>query len=193
MQTQDFAKFVESQQESSEEVQVDWAAIRDEWLSRLESLYSQVLEFLKDFIAAGSIQCSFTDVGLNEENIGTYSARRMNIRIGRQYIYLEPVGTLLIGFAGRVDAVGPGGRRAQIALVDKRANSVADLVKVTVGAKPDTAPIKVNMGVGPAAPSSPIEQPISWVWKIVSRDARRTFIDLDRDSFYELLMELAGA
>src|ERR1700761_1406981 len=117
MQAQNFAKFVESQQESTEEVRVDWAAaMRNQFLGRLESLYSQVLEFLKDFIANGSIQYSFTDVELNEENIGTYPARRMDIRIGRQYIYLEPVGTLLIGFAGRVDAVGPGARRAQLVL-----------------------------------------------------------------------------
>ena len=183
MQAQNFAKFVESQQESTEEVRVDWAAaMRNQFLGRLESLYSQVLEFLKDFIANGSIQYSFTDVELNEENIGTYPARRMDIRIGRQYIYLEPVGTLLIGFAGRVDAVGPGARRAQLVLVDRGATSVADLIKVTVDVTPDT----------PAAASA-IAQSISWVWKIVSRDARRTFVDLDRDSFYELLMELAGA
>lgn len=182
MQAQDFAKFVENQQESTEEARVDWASMRDEWLSRLEFLYSQVGEFLKDFIAAGSIQCSFTDVELNEENIGTYSARRMNIRIGRQYIYLEPVGTLLIASAGRVDAVGPGGRRAQLVLVDKRASSAAGLIKVTVDVTPDTR-----------APSSPIAEPPHWVWKIVSRDARRTFVELNRDSLYELLMELAGA
>ena len=181
MQAQDFAEFVKSQQESTEETQTNWIAMRDEWLGRLDFLYSQVLEFLKDFIAARSIQYSFTEIELNEENIGAYSARRMNLRIGRQTIYLDPVGTLLIGSAGRVDAVGPGGRRAQLVLVREGAKSIGDLIRVRVGADTD------------AFASQPVSQPISWVWKIISQDARRTFIELDRDSFYELLMELASA
>lgn len=181
MEAQDFAQFVANQQGSAQDsgdAPGDWAEIRDLWLKDLDGLYSQVIEFLEEFVAAGSIHYGFTDVTLTEENIGIYVARRMNIKIGRrQEVFLDPVGTLLVGCRGRVDVVGSAGR-AQLVLVDENAKSAADLITVKIGVLPSP----------PAA-----QRPISWTWKIVSRDIRRSFVKLDKDSFFELLMEIAGA
>jgi hypothetical protein len=172
MPVQDFAKFVASQQISPHEAKRDWGATRDEWLARLDALYCQILEFLKDFTANGSIECSFSETVLNEEDIGVYSAKTMKIRIGRQNVLLEPIGTMLIGFAGRVDAVGSAGRRAQLVLVNANAKSVFEMIKVKVGDQE---------GASLSSPSA--SEPISWTWKIMSNDARRTFVDLDRIHF----------
>jgi hypothetical protein len=104
----------------------------------------------------------------------------MDIKIGRQMVILEPIGTLLIGSRGRVDAVGTAGR-AQIILVDEKAKSASDLIKVTVG---------VHGSIPPPAP--PPKEPTSFVWKIVNRPAMR-FEDLSKESFFKLLMEVANA
>ena len=186
MQTQDFAKFVASQQESGEaEVngeQVNWAGIRDEWIADLESLYGRIAEYLKEFVDRGSIRYEFTEVTLTEENIGTYAARRMHLHIGRQHIFLEPIGTLLIACKGRVDAVGFTGR-AQLMLVNKDAHGAADLISVSVGARVGgSLPLTVT--------SNPVNAP---EWKIVSRGLPKRFVELNKENFFDLLTELAGA
>jgi hypothetical protein len=183
MQAQDFAEFVARQQNAADDARVDWIQVREEWLRDLESLYNRIVDFLKEFVAKGSIRHSFVDVTVTEEGIGTYNAKGMNIDIGRKHVFLEPVGTLLIGSRGRVDVIGPVGR-AQLMLVDARARRAADLIKVTVTVAP-------KEGGGPPAP--PPEKESILAWKIIVREPRGTFLDLDRDSFFDLLVEIAGA
>jgi hypothetical protein len=183
MDSKDFAKFVANQQETVDEPRVDWTEVRHEWLGELDSLHQRVVDYLQDYIKAGSISYSFTEVTLTEENIGSYLAKRMDIKIGRQLVHLEPIGTLLIGSKGRVDAVGSAGR-AQILLLNEKAKSTADLIRVTV-----TEGVKGNL---PPRPSPP-KQPISWAWKIVTNTSPKKFVDLDKEPFLELLMEIANA
>jgi hypothetical protein len=180
MTTEDFAKFVASQQETDADTEMYWAGVRDEWLAKLDSLHGKIIEFLREYIP-GSISYGFTEIELNEPNIGRYLAKRMDIKIGRQRVSLVPVGTIIIGCKGRVDVEGSAGR-AQILLVDGRARSAADLIKVTVNTK------------GSVPPPPPAQKgPISWTWKIVTNTAQKGFVDLDRDSFFALLMEIANA
>jgi hypothetical protein len=178
-----FAEFVASQQTADADSLVDWASIGNEWIKNLDLLHCQIAGFLQEYVASGSITYSFTKVTLNEENIGAYSANRMDIKIGRQQVSLEPIGTLFIGCKGRVDAVGSVGR-AQILLINEKVKSVNDLFKVvvTVGA----------MGSLPAPPP-PQKQEISWAWKIATNTVRRQFVDLDKEAFYTLLMEISNA
>jgi hypothetical protein len=179
METRDFDKFVASQQDADTET--DWEGVRDEWLRDLDSLYVKVREFLREYVADGSISYSFAAIQLAEENIGTYSAMKMDIKIGKQRVSLVPVGTLLIGSKGRVDAVGSAGR-ALILLVNQKARSAADLIKVTVNIR------------GSAPPSPPRQrQPISWAWKIATNAPHRKFVDLEKEAFLTLLMEIANA
>jgi hypothetical protein len=158
MESEDFAKFVASQQGTGVDTEIDWAEIRDDWLRDLDSLHQRMVGYLHDYIEAGSISYEFVEVALTEENIGEYFAKRMDIKIGRQIVRLEPIGTLLIGCKGRVDAVGSAGR-AQIILINAKAKGAADLisVRVTFGEK----------GSAPPSPSPP-RQPVSWAWKIVT-------------------------
>lgn len=181
MGTQDFGRFVASQHETPIDTKIDWAGMRDEWLRDLGALHQQIVHFLHEFTKAGSISYRFTEIQLTEENLGKYWAKRMDIKIGRQRVSLVPVGTLLIGCRGRVDAVGSAGR-AQILLVDERAKSARDLIRVTVSVK------------GSAPPSVPRrKEPLSWAWKIVNNTPQKKFVDLDRESFLALLMEIANA
>jgi hypothetical protein len=47
-----FDEFVKNQQANAHS-DVNWNAVRDEWLRRLDELYSQIREFLKKYIDAG--------------------------------------------------------------------------------------------------------------------------------------------
>lgn len=185
MQVQDFAKFVASQQSSTqdvdEEAQIESAEIRKQWLEDLDELYRKVADFLQEYVAVESIRYSFTEITLTEEYLGSYQVRRMDIDIGRQHVSLEPIATLLIGSRGRVDVVGSAGLRAQLTRVHKNTKSWADLVHVTIGKE------------GALPPPPPATQPISWAWKIVRRDVHVSFVELNKESFFSLLMEVSGA
>lgn len=179
METENFAEFVASQQDVDTET--DWAGMRDEWLKDLDALHAKVAQFLEEYTAAGSISYHLHEIELTEPDIGKYLAKRMDIKIGRQHVSLVPVGTLLIGCKGRVDAMGSAGR-AQILLVDERVRSAADLLRVTVNIK------------GSVPPSPPARSaPSSWVWKILTNAAQKQFVDLSKESFFALLMEIANA
>lgn len=178
METKEFERFVASQQVTNVDAEVDWAQTRDEWLNELNTLYTKIAGFLQEYINAGSISYGFTKIEVTEPELGTYEAKRMDISIGRQHMSLLPVGTLLVGCKGRVDAQGAAGR-AQILLVNKRVKSAADLVKVRVNVK------------GSMPPSPP--EPTSWDWKILTNTIQKRFVDLDKESFFALLMEIANA
>ena len=175
MKTQEFDKFVERQQAGDADPK-----ILEEWLAALDTLYAAVEGFLKKYTKAGKISYSFSAVELNEQLIGVYSAQRMNIRIGKlQHVSLVPVATMLVGCKGRVDVEGSSGT-AQLLLVGKKAKNAADLFRISVR-------------VGDAPPVPKPEPPTSWVWKIVSNSADRRFTDLDQESFFQLVLEVANA
>jgi len=179
-----FAKFVEEQQAVDPAQAMDRVRELSDWRDNLDSFYSRILGYLKEFIDAGSITYSFSGIELTEEDLGTYSVKKMNLRIGRKQVSLEPIGTLLMFCKGRVDVVGSVGR-AQILLLDERAKSAGDLIKVTVTVS--------GAGISPVPPPEPTPTTISWAWKIVTQTPNRQFVDLDKESFHDVLMEIANA
>ena len=182
MKSIDFAKFVADQQSSNVDAEA-WVGMRVEFLESLKSLHNKIVDFLQEYEKNRQISHRFTDVMLIEENVGSYLARRMDIKIGRQSVYLEPIGTSLIGIRGRVDVVGSAGR-AQILLVHEKAKSATELY-----------PAWVSAGGKPSVPVPPSSQERSnpWVWKIVARGLPKKFVEIDKESFFELLMEIANA
>jgi len=132
-----FDEFVSRQHETDPETAlIDWEKERDQWLAHLDRLYSTVESFLAKYVRSGQIRYEYRPVELNEENIGSYSAKQMVLRIGRQEVDLVPIGTLLIGSKGRVDVRGPAGR-AQLLLVDSKVSDpqIADSCNHQCGRK----------------------------------------------------------
>jgi hypothetical protein len=105
----------------------------------------------------------------------------MVITIGSKTITLEPVGTLIVGSKGRVEVAGPLAR-AQLLLLDSRVKSTSELIHVDV-----------SIGSGPSSPP-PHEPPrdIEWVWRIVTRPPRREILELNKESFLNLLVEISN-
>jgi len=178
-----FDEFVRRQQPfSAEKETIDWDRQRKEWLRYLDELYNMIESFLSKYTSAGQIRIAYQDVILDEENLGSYTARKMILRIGRQEVFLLPVGTLLIGAKGRVDIIGPGAR-AQMLLVDKRASWAGDLI----------VSVEIAAGGRPVAPSeSPRKQEIEWEWRILSRPPERRFVEITQQNLFDLIMEVAN-
>jgi hypothetical protein len=177
----DFDEFVKRQGALAEAETVDWDKEREEWLGDLDALYSKIEAFLKEYVAKGSIKLDFEEVQLNERSIGIYNARKMIIHIGRQQIGLTPIGRSIIGAKGRVDVEGSAGK-ARLLLVDKDATSATSLVKVTV--------------IDPKRPSKSDKQAskdIEWTWKIATSPPVMAFLELNKDSFFQVLMEVSNA
>jgi hypothetical protein len=180
-----FDEFVRREQQDLKEAErehVDWPEQKAEWLRRLEELHDLIRGFLKPYVEAGQIKIAYTTVELNEDHIGAYSAKVMNIEIGRKLISLEPVGTLLIGSKGRVDVVGPRGMRVQLLLLNSKLTSISQIFKfsVSVDGKPPKPPL-------PERPKH-----IDWVWRIVSRPPQRSIVEITKESFLGLLVEISN-
>jgi hypothetical protein len=181
MDVKEFDEFVKRQQKVAAGIaSVDWDSERKEWLDSLDKLYKKIESLLHKYVSSGQIQLGFRSVELNEENIGSYPAKQMVLKIGPKSVVLEPIGTLLIGSKGRVDIIGPAGK-AQFLLVDSKASGPASLIHVTVG-RADSFP--------PAPTKSTRE--IKWEWRIVTRPPERRFIEITQQTLFQLIMEVAN-
>ena len=183
MEIREFDEFLRRQQsDASIAAATNWDQERNEWLKSLDDLYAKVESLLGKYISSGQIRFEYKPIELNEENIGSYTARQMILKIGRQDVVLRPIGTLLIGFKGRVDIEGSVGR-AQIALVDSNATGVASLIHVSVGVG----------GKLPVVPEGEKRSPIKWTWKIITRPPERRFLEITQQTLFQLIMEVANA
>jgi hypothetical protein len=149
---------------------VDWDREKAEWLRYLEDLHARIGTFLKPYIDAGQISLTTSPFEVSEEHLGIYDAPQMAISIGSKTVMLEPVGTVQVGNRGRVDVTCVLAR-AQMVLVESGA--VGQLLPSTGVGKPQASIKSLASG--------------RWVWKIVTRDT----LDLTRDNFQALLVELA--
>ncbi|MDH4412294.1 MAG: hypothetical protein QE484_03240 [Rhizobium sp.] len=175
-----FDDFVERQQATPDESDAfDGTRERDEWLVHLSELYALIDDFLRPYVEKGSIAIDYDDISLTEEGIGQYDVKRMVMQIGRQRVTFTPVGTMLIGTKGRVDVEGTAGR-ARLILTDRQAR------------KPRIA-VTVQRGTGSASASGEPTPAVDWTWKIATMPPQIEYIDLTRDSLFEMVMEVANA
>jgi len=177
MSSSDFADFVKRQSERSNEPEIDWEKTKDEWLQRLSELYKSVEGYLKDFTESGQIKIQSVPIYLSEEKLGTYSASKVTIDIGAQHVELVPVGTLLIGSAGRVDMKGPR-RTVRIVLADRDSDAPRVAFRVFDPSKPQTAPA---------------ERKVNWTWKLVSEQPQIRYLPLTEEGFKAALLDVADA
>jgi hypothetical protein len=175
-----FDEFVKSQQAPAQP-EIDWNKRRDEWLINLDKLYSLIRGFLKEYIDSDQMQFKVQPIELYEENIGSYTAKQLALKIGRRKVLFQPAGTCLSGGAkGRVDVVGPSGANARLLLVDSNAKRTTDVLRVFLepqGKKPI---------------SNKKEPAEELAWKIATRPPERRFIEITQETFFEMIMEVAN-
>lgn len=175
-----FDDFVNSQiSKKNEIVDLDWSKQRDEWIECVSSFYAQVESFLKQYVSKGQIQVNYETKKITEEYIGEYEVKTANIRLGKNKIKLDPIGTNLIGAKGRVDMIGSNGK-VKFVLVDK--DSPAPKMAIRVWVNGQEPPHKEKK-----------KREIEWAWKISTPPPGITYIELNKESFFEALMGVANA
>jgi hypothetical protein len=175
----EFDAFVKRQQQSAASTGADWSRELKDWLRYLSELYGRIEGLLQDYIKSGAIAVSYREIPMNEENIGSYTARQMILKIGPQEITLKPIGTLLIGTLGRVDVVGSSGR-TRFLLVNKDASRPN--IRITAGVR--------GQQIAPRPEEPP--RPITWTWKIATSPPGIEYIELTQESLFRALMEVAN-
>jgi hypothetical protein len=175
-----FDEFVRSQQTDAHS-DVNWNAIRDEWLYRLDDLYNQIREFLTEYIDRGEIQLETSPILLTEENIGSYTVQQLTLKIGRKQVKFQPIGTLLIGSRGRVDVIGAGITEARLVLINKKFTRASDMIRISI-----------NFEGKLPSPSNEEPGNTELVWKIVTRLPERLFIELTQETLFKMIMEVAN-
>lgn len=179
-----FDEFVRGEQEkwkASKGVNVDWQARKTEWLGHVDSLYGQATKFLQPYLDEHQISVRYRSKKMNEEYLGTYTAKEMLITFGTKTVKLEPIGTLIIGSRGRVDVVGPVGRGVLV-LLDREVKEVSQLIRISVSID----------GKPPVPPPSKKASDVSWVWRIMARPPKQVIVELNKDTFYNLVLEVAN-
>jgi hypothetical protein len=175
-----FDEFVKNQQANAHS-DVNWNAVRDEWLRRLDELYSQIREFLKKYIDAGEIQLETSSISLNEENIGSYTAQQLTLKIGRKQVRFQPIGTLLIGSRGRVDVIGAGITEARLVLINKKFKRASDMIRISIN-------FEGKLPLPPKEESGSVEL----AWRIVTSLPERLFVELTQETLFKMIMEVAN-
>ena len=182
MSRADFDEFIERKQAEEKTTGLfDSKKRLAEWLHYLDQLYDNIEVFLSSYIAAKKAWLEFQEIVLIEDFSGPYQVRQMLLHITTSTIIFEPIGTMLIGSKGRVDVQGQRGR-ARLSLINRKITHARQLVHVSVSRPGDPLP-----SIKPTADN------IDWVWKVISPPPELRFIDLDENSFFDMILSVADA
>ncbi len=103
-----FEEFLINKQKSQKK-KINWKKRKKNWLNSIDSLYSDIEEWLKPFIEKELMEIKRKKLNLDEEYIGQYEVPLLDVYIGKDIISLKPKGTLILGSYGRIDMRGPKG------------------------------------------------------------------------------------
>lgn len=169
-----FDDFV-NQQIAKEEPSIDWTQIRDDWIKHLDEFYQLAEEFLQKYIEQGKVHITWITKQINEEHIGSYDVKSLEVQIGTIKVRFDPIGTLVLGVKGRVDMHGPHGT-----------------VKFVLVPKTDSSPtIRVIQESKVKDEQEPVIEELAW--KILTPPPNIKYIELEEEAFLSTIMEVANA
>ena len=182
MSTKTFDEFVRRRldevQTNGSNQDVDWNRRREDWIRSLNDLYSKIEKYLKKYTEAAQIHLGREEIQLSEEHIGTYQVEALTVQIGNEKVVAKPIGTLLIGAAGRVDLIGARGMIRLVLLEGQPTFKV----KAVIGGRVEE---EVNQ---PVASCGNIDKS-RWYIATLSPNAATT--PLIADTFRDALIELS--
>ena len=84
MVNQSFDDFVNRQAAEAQETEIDWEARLKEWKRYLQEFYELVEKHLHKYVSEGKISLDYSEKTIEEERLGTYSARSLTVSIGKK-------------------------------------------------------------------------------------------------------------
>lgn len=88
---------------------VDWNERKDWWQRRVSALLESVERWITPLVKSNTVSFSRESVSINEEMLGLYTAETGTIKLGKEKLHFQPVGSVILGGFGRVDVDGPNG------------------------------------------------------------------------------------
>ncbi len=161
--------------ETGQKIMAENGVFRRPRLRRIGEFYQIVQGFLKEYLEQGKVSINPRPLTLNEEYIGSYETEKCHLRMGSQEVVFSPVGTRIIGSRGRIDMKGRAGK-VRFLLVDK------DLEGISV---------KTRIYAGGETPKEK-DMEIIWTWKIATPPPLLRYVDLNEESFFDAIMEVAN-
>ena len=156
----------------------DWAGKElAQWRHYLSIFYAQVESYLKSYVNDGQIALEEGEKEFNEESIGIYTARMLTIHVGGERVKLTPIGTNLIGAKGRIDMEGTRGK-VRFVLVEAQSYGTGMTAAITTDGRPPVAAVHERRDT-------------IWKWKIATSQPHLKYLELNEDTFYGALMEVA--
>jgi len=104
-----FEKLLLKKTEEEEKNKVDWETRKITWLHSIDGFYKKINSWLSPLQKGGLLKIKEKEIDLNEEYIGNYKTKRLEIYLGNDIVTFTPRGTLIIGSYGRIDMRGPKG------------------------------------------------------------------------------------
>lgn len=176
MSKKDFEEFINSEPSIPKKT-IDWEEKKKWWLDKLDTFYSEIESWLKDYTVDGRMECSRENVDLYEDFIGKYSAKKMIIKFGRHRVVLLPIGTLLIGAKGRVD------------MCNIESSNIIRFVLVPSDSKGRRFVIEEGDNINKKK-NKLSDEPIDWVWKKTTSPPKIVHTNLDEETFLGCLKEI---
>ena len=139
----------------------------------IEELYSEMNTWLQEGLQNGKIQTGLIPVSIKEELLGIYEVNDKWFQIGNARINLHPVGTILIGTDARIDLTY---RSKEIMIVRAGKDIEYPGQKISIQVNGEKVPKKKDKE--------------TLVWKYVKDNRRLSYIELNKDSFENLIMDL---
>lgn len=103
-----FTEFLRSKQNEEQAESAGLEKRKSEWLDSLNELFMQIEEWLSEPLSQNLITLKKEIMEFDEYKIGSYRASRLILQIGYNTVYIEPVGTIIVGAKGRVDVKTSG-------------------------------------------------------------------------------------
>lgn len=173
MTSKDFQEFLAKQsQNKQQDEQIDWDETRNKWIASAREFVAQVQLYLNEF---PEIETEVREIDLTEDKLGTYKAPKLLIRLPKELIELEPIGTVLIGAHGRFDMKGLAGTVKWVLVPE---NAEKPTIKMTINGEDES--------------SSAAEQVSEKLaWKLATPAPNIRYLPFEKEILLEAIMEVS--
>lgn len=172
-----FTDFVNSMNEQAKEEKKEFNPQEriDSFVTLVNSLYSNIDEWLNEGLQNGSITTGVAPITVREELLGSYVVDTKWIQIGKARILLEPIGTVMIGTNARID-MRYKSQSVMIVRTGENVEGPGNLISIRIAGEPERRQASAGRAV----------------WKYVRDKRRLSYVTLTKDSFEDLIMDMVN-
>ena len=180
-----FKKFVEQEKAvDSKQKSIDWEGKKRTYLKRLDKLFNDVEDYLREFTESGAIRIEKRGITIDEEYIGEYDVPVLRIHLCGKRADLVPIGTNVVGTPGRIDLKGHFDT-IRFILADKKEKSPQGFAGIS-WLPMDKERVREKT-------EEWTQRKRNYVWKIITDPPDMRFIEMNEDSFLSALQEVLDA